>query len=147
MKGSNETVDAPASREMAVILLRAALSKKAFSPVLIKLAGLTSLTDYFLIVSARSGRQVAAVAEALEAAAKERHFRRPSVEGLPQGNWVLLDFGDLVVHVFQPGPREFYDLEGLWREAYRESFSLEIAQEIAAAEAEAQTDQDDDDDW
>ena len=147
MNDSNDTPRTPSSRDVADILLHAALAKKAFSPVLIRLADLTSLTDYFLILSARSARQVAAIAEALEAAAKPTHLRRPSVEGLPQGNWVLLDFGDMVAHVFQPGPREFYDLEGLWREAPRETFSPEIMQEIAEAAAYEQDDEDEDDDW
>ncbi len=147
MNGSCDTASKLSSREGAEILLLTALSKKALSPVLMRLADLTSLTDYFLIVSARSARHVAAVAEAIEAEAKRAGFRRPSVEGLPQANWVLLDFGDLVVHVFQPGPRDFYDLEGLWADAPRETFSQEIMREIEAAAAKDEDYEDEPDDW
>ncbi|MEW6351422.1 MAG: ribosome silencing factor [Thermodesulfobacteriota bacterium] len=147
MNVSSEIPHEPNSREKAEMLLRTALSKKASSPVLIRLADLTSLTDYFLILTARSARHVAAVAEAIEAEAKQARFRRPSVEGLPPANWVLLDFGDLVVHVFQPGARDFYDLEGLWADAPRERFSPETTREIEAAAAKDEDYEDEPDDW
>ncbi len=121
------------SKEKAEILLRAALSKKALNPVLIRLAGLTSLTDYFLIVSGRSAKHVKAVAEAVLIDARQRKFPRYSSEGVNQGNWALLDYGDVVVHVFQQPTREFYDLEGLWSEAPRETFSPSLLAEIEAA--------------
>ena len=121
------------SKEKAEILLRAALSKKALSPVLIRLAGLTSLTDYFLIVSGRSGKHVKAVAEAVLMDARQRKIPRYSSEGVNQGNWALLDYGDVVVHVFQQATREFYDLEGLWSEAPIETFSPALLTEIEAA--------------
>lgn len=120
------------SREKAEIILRAALSKKALDPVLIRLEGLTSLADYFLIVSARSGRQVKAVAEAILMDARQHRLERFSAEGVQEGNWALLDYGDVVVHVFQTPIREFYDLEGLWAEAPREPFSEDLLREIQA---------------
>jgi len=120
------------SRDKAEILLRAALSKKALDPVLIRLEGLTSLADYFLIVSARSGRQVKAVAEAILTEARQHRLERFSAEGVQEGNWALLDYGDVVVHVFQTPVREFYDLEGLWAEAPREPFSGDLLREIHA---------------
>jgi len=120
-------------KEKAEILLRAALSKKALNPVLIRLVGLTSLTDYFLIVSARSSKQVKAVAEAVLIDARQHKFPRYSSEGVNQGNWALLDYGDVVVHIFQQPTREFYDLEGLWAEAPRETFSPSLLPEIEAA--------------
>jgi len=122
------------SKEKAEILLRAALSKKAFNPMLIRLVGLTSLTDYFLIISARSAKHVKAVAEAVLIDARQRKFPRYSAEGINQGNWGLLDYGDVVVHVFQNPIREFYDLEGLWSEAPRETFSASMLAEIEAAQ-------------
>ncbi len=121
------------SKEKAEILLRAALSKKALNPVLIRLAGLTSLTDYFLIISGRSSKHVKAVAEAVLMDARERKIPRFSSEGVNQGNWALLDYGDVVVHIFQQPTREFYDLEGLWSEAPRETFSPSLLGEIEAA--------------
>jgi ribosome-associated protein len=124
-------------REKAEILLRAALSKKALDPVLIRLEGLTSVADYFLIVSARSGKQVKAVADAVLTDARKSGLRRYSTEGVQEGNWALLDYGDVVVHIFRPPTREFYDLEGLWAEAPREVFSPEVLKEIHAAAQEA----------
>ena len=87
-------------REKAEVLLRAALSKKALNPILIRLGDLTTLADYFLIVTARSGRQVKAIAEAVLEDAKKQGIERFSVEGVTQGHWALLDYGDVIVHVF-----------------------------------------------
>lgn len=130
------------SKEKAETLLRAALSKKAVNPVLIRLAELTTLTDYFLIVSAGSGRQVKAIAEAILEHAKHRGIDRYSAEGVHQGNWALLDYGDVIVHVFQKSVRDFYDLEGLWAEAPREKFPDDLTREIeAAAEPVAEEDE------
>jgi ribosome-associated protein len=120
------------SREKAESLLKAALAKKAFDPVLLRLEELTSLTDYFLIVSAGSARQVKSVAEAVLEDGSKQSFVRFSTEGINQGNWALLDYGDVIVHIFQKPIREFYDLEGLWVEAPREVFSEDIAKEIEA---------------
>jgi len=132
------------SKEKAEILLKAALAKKATNPLLIRLEGLTSLTDYFLIVSARSGKQVKAVAEAILMDARRHRLERFSAEGVQEGGWALLDYGDVVVHVFHKPVREFYDLEGLWAEAPREPFSDEIMMEIQAA---AESPSDEDDEW
>lgn len=123
----------PSPRESAEILLRAALSKKATDPVLLRLAQLSTLTDYFLIVSARSGRHVKAIADAIMEAAKERGIQKLSVEGVGLTNWALLDYGDVIVHVFHKPVRDFYDLEGLWADAQRETFSGDLAEEIRVA--------------
>jgi ribosome-associated protein len=122
-------------RERADILLKAALSKKAQNPVLLNLVGISSLADYFLIVSGVTERQVTAIAEAILMTAKEAKIQRRSKEGVAQGTWALLDFGDIIVHVFKKETREFYDLEGLWIEAAREKFSDDIKQEIQDAAA------------
>lgn len=122
-----------ASKEKAEILLRAALSKKALNPILIRLTGLTTVADYFLIVSATSGRHVKAVADAVLMDARKRRLARFSAEGIQEGNWALLDYGDVVVHIFRKPVREFYDLEGLWIEAPREVFSGDLLKEIEAA--------------
>jgi ribosome-associated protein len=118
------------SKHTADVLLRAALSKKALNPVLIRLEGLTSVTDYFLIVSARSRRHVKAVAEAVLEDGRKQKIRRYSTEGVQEGNWALLDYGDVVVHIFQTPVREFYDLEGLWAEAPRETLPPDLLREI-----------------
>ncbi|MBI5252252.1 MAG: ribosome silencing factor [Desulfomonile tiedjei] len=120
------------SKEKAEVFLRSALFKKAVDPVLIRLEKLTSLTDYFLIVSAGSGKQVKAIAEAIMQEAHDLGIPRLSAEGVQQGSWALLDYGDVIVHVFQKAVREFYDLEGLWAEAPREEFSRDLKEEIEA---------------
>jgi ribosome-associated protein len=85
---------------------------------LLDVRGLSSLTDYLLIVSGRSDRQVEAIAESIRLGMKKDHELLPlAVEGLKEGNWVLIDYGDVMIHVFQPHVRDFYDLEGLWQEA------------------------------
>ena len=114
-------------------LIKAALSKKGFDPVLMDLRKVTTLTDYFLIVSANSAKHVTAVGDAVMEHAKLLKLPRYSVEGIHQGNWALLDYGDIIVHIFQPSVRDFYDLEGLWSEAPRVAFSGELAREIEAA--------------
>jgi ribosome-associated protein len=127
----NEPVISP--KEKAELLLRAALTKKAMNPVLIRLEKLSSLTDYFLIVSAGSGKQVKAIAEAILEESRTVHMKPFSVEGTTQGHWALLDYGDVIVHVFFEPTRDFYDLEGLWAEAPREKLPEDVLQELEAA--------------
>jgi ribosome silencing factor RsfS/YbeB/iojap len=132
----------PTPKGKAFVLLRAALAKKASDPILIRLDRLTPITDYFLIISGTSARQVQAISEAIMEEARASHMERLSAEGVHQGNWALLDYGDVIVHVFQPKIRQFYDLEGLWSEAPREVFPDEILSEIQAAQAASEDDLD-----
>lgn len=131
-------------KNKAEAMLSAALSKKAYNPILLRLAGITPLTDYFLIVSARSNRQAKAIAEAMLERAHVEGYSPVSSEGMTQAKWILLDLGDVIVHVFHEPVREFYDLEGLWRDAPRESFSEAIQKEIDAADSSSADDDDDD---
>jgi ribosome-associated protein len=107
------------SKDQALHALDAALDKKALEPVLLDVSSQASYTDYILLVSGNSDRHVQTIAEAVvEAFAKLR--KRPiGVEGVREGQWALIDFGDLVVHVFYHPMRDFYDLEGLWCDARR----------------------------
>ena len=98
---------------------RAALEHKAYDLVVLETGGLSSIGDYFVICSGRSDTQVQAIAEAVEAHLASRGVRPLSVEGLPHAQWVLMDYGDVVVHVFYVPVREFYDLERLWARAPR----------------------------
>jgi len=94
------------------------LDKKAFNVRLLEVKELSSLTDYLVLASGRSDRQVQAIAEAVRLGMKNDHGLPPlAVEGVNEGRWVLLDFGDVMVHVFQEPVRTFYDLDGLWQEA------------------------------
>jgi ribosome-associated protein len=100
--------------------MEAALDKKALEPVLLDVSEESTYTDFILVLSGRSDRHVQAVAEAVSEAIKRTRGKLPvGVEGKRDGQWALLDFGDLVVHVFYHPMREFYDLEGLWIDAPR----------------------------
>jgi len=107
------------ARERALTATRGALDKKALEPALLDVRNATSYTDYILILSGRSDRQVQAVADGVVEALRAAGSKPIGVEGDAQGHWVLLDFGDVVVHVFYHPLREFYDLEGLWLDAPR----------------------------
>jgi ribosome-associated protein len=106
------------SKDRAILCAAYALEKKAYNVRLLEVRGLSSLTDYLLIASGRSDRQVEAIAEAVRLGLKNEHATLPlAVEGMKEGRWVLIDYGDVMVHVFQESIREFYDLDGLWNEA------------------------------
>jgi ribosome-associated protein len=104
------------------------MDKKALEPVLLDLSEEDSYTDYLLIVSAKSDRQVRAIAEHVVEMLGEHGLRPLGVEGAREGRWTLVDFGDLVVHVFSHSLREFYDLEGLWVDA--KHVPLEVPAEL-----------------
>ena len=92
----------------------AALPTVAPDLVVLDVRGLASFTDYFVIMSGRSTRHVQGLAEAIEAELRAKRISSKHSEGLREGLWVLLDFGDVVVHVMLPRVREFYALERLW---------------------------------
>ena len=93
--------------------------RKAVDPVLLHVEGLTSVADYFLIASGNSTRQVQAIGRHLQRTLREAGLRAYGTEGEQEGQWVLMDYGDVVIHIFYQPLREFYDLEGLWSEAPR----------------------------
>lgn len=107
------------SFEAAQIAAKAALDKKAENVVILDVRGLTSYADYFVVASGTSDRQVSAIADAIEEQMKKAGHRTIGVEGYTRGHWVLLDFGDVVAHVFYEEARAFYDIEGLWADARR----------------------------
>ncbi len=146
MKVKEQTlpVNYEGAKKKAEVLLAAALSKKAHNPVLLRLVGITPLADYFLIVSANSNKQARAIAEAVLERAHIEGYKPVSSEGLSQSTWILVDLGDVIVHVFHTPVRNFYDLEGLWRDAPREAFPEELLKEIEEADS-SQADDDDDD--
>ena len=106
------------TKEIAHLAVDYALDKKGIDLKLLDVRELSSLTDYLLLVSGRSDRQVQAIAENIRTEFKREHGILPlAIEGMNQGRWVLLDYGEIMVHVFQQPVRAFYDLEGLWSEA------------------------------
>jgi ribosome-associated protein len=107
------------SWEKVLLLTRAALEKKAYDFVVIEVREVTSIADYFIICTGRSDRQVQSIAQGLEEALNQAGISLLSVEGANRGHWVLMDFSDVVVHIFYEPVRQFYDLDGLWGHAPR----------------------------
>ncbi len=105
--------------DKAILCLEIIKERKAVEPVLLEVEELTSITDYFLIASGNSTRQVQAIARHLTKRMREAGFRAYGKEGEQEGHWILIDYGDVVIHLFYQPIREFYDLEGLWVEAPR----------------------------
>lgn len=103
--------------ELAQICSLAALDTKAEELVILDVRGLTTFTEYFVIMNGKSTRHVQALAEAIEGKLRSKRVKASRAEGLKEGMWVLLDFDDVVVHIFYHEQRQFYDLEGLWSEA------------------------------
>lgn len=112
----------PRAKQLAKRIAELALDKKAIDVVILDVRGMTSYADYFVVASGESERQVSALAEHIEVQLKtELEARAIGTEGRETGNWVLLDFGEVVVHLFYSEQRAFYDLEGLWADAPRET--------------------------
>jgi len=107
------------TRPFALLAVTAALDKKALDPVLLDLRGKSDYADYLLLLSAESERQVDAIGRAVEERLAAAGLRKRSIEAAGESHWLLMDFGDLVVHVFFRDARSFYDLEGLWADAKR----------------------------
>ncbi len=104
--------------ELAQTITEYATERKALDIVQLDLRGMISYTDYFVICTGRSDRQVKAIHDGIHMGMKSDHGMLPRrVEGLPQARWILMDYLDVVVHVFTPELREFYRLEQLWGEA------------------------------
>ncbi|HMF75103.1 MAG TPA: ribosome silencing factor [Bryobacteraceae bacterium] len=92
-------------------------SRKAFQIKVLDLREVTTFTDYFVICSVSNPRQGQAVCEEIEKGLKEMGDPPVSIEGFDKAEWILMDFGDLLVHIFSESARSFYDLERLWRHA------------------------------
>ena len=107
------------SKTKSLLCLKAALEKKALNPVLLELKGMNSFTDYFLLCSGKSDRQVQAIAQGIEEVLKKKGVRPLGQEGMAGGRWILMDYEDVIVHIFLEPIRSFYDLEGLWIDAPR----------------------------
>ena len=104
-------------RETALLCVRYALDRKAYDLLLLDVGAHTSLADYFLICTGRSDTQVQAIAQSIQENLAALGRRPRTVEGLAGGQWALLDYGDVVVHIFLESVRTFYDLERLWARA------------------------------
>lgn len=105
------------AEEKVRLSARAALEKKAEGVVILDLKGISGVADFFLVASAQSTIQIQAIVEAIEQALKTQGVRLLHSEGVPESGWLLLDYGDVVIHVFLEETRSFYALERLWGDA------------------------------
>ncbi len=124
------------STEIALAAARAASDKKAEDIVVIGVSELLVVTDYFVICTGRTDRQVRTIADEIEDQLRDKLGIKPvGREGVEQGTWVLLDFVDVVVHVFQPAERDFYRLEKLWSDAPHLELPEDVTGPVAAVGA------------
>lgn len=112
--------------------LRAASDKKAHDLVVLDLRPIATFTDYFLIASGANARQVQAVADEITERLRREGTRAERIEGYQTAEWVLVDYGDFIVHIFEDKARRFYDLERLWREGRRVRLPADLQAEAAA---------------
>jgi ribosome-associated protein len=116
--------------------LHAAAEKKAIEPTVLDLRGISSFTDFFVIVTGANRRQVQAIVDEVVEQLKRHGNPAARVEGYQNAEWVLIDYGDFVVHVFDEKARRFYDLERLWREAARLNVSADDVSQLGSLREE-----------
>jgi ribosome-associated protein len=104
----------PEAEALHTLVLQSLDDDQAVETISIPLAGKSSIADYMVIASGRSSRQVASMAVKLAEKVKAQVGRSPKIEGLPAADWVLIDAGDVIIHLFRPEVRSFYNLERMW---------------------------------
>jgi ribosome-associated protein len=109
----------PDSRKRVLLCINASLEKKAKELVILNVKEISAFTDYFLIMSGTSDRQVRAIADAIQENLKLAGILPLGIDGEAAGQWILMDYDDVVIHIFLETIRSFYDLERLWTEAPR----------------------------
>jgi len=122
-----------ASLDRACLVARVAGENKGRDILVLDMRGITPLYDFFVIATGASRRQIHTITEEVDAALRERGDRRLTVEGYEASNWVVQDYGDIMVHVFDPQKREYYALEDLWSDAPRidwETHEIEEVEEV-----------------
>ncbi len=113
------SLNAMSARAKALWFARLAVDFKALDLVVLDVTGLSSFSDFFVICSGKSSRQVQGIADNIQASLRKEGIRPLGIEGHREGQWVLMDYGDVIVHVFYEPVRLLYDLESLWSEARR----------------------------
>ena len=107
------------SEEIVRLICKVANDKKAENVVALDVRGISSFADYFVIMSGTSTRHVSGLAGAIDKEIASKRMMAGNTEGLSDGHWVLLDFDDIIIHIFHSETRQYYDLEGLWHDAPR----------------------------
>lgn len=126
------------SRDTAIAAALAAASKQADDIVILDVHGLIVITDYFVIATGSSDRQLKTIVDGVEIALRDRDRKPVRREGETEARWVLLDYVDLVVHVFAEAERDFYDLERLWLDAPRLAWELDDVSDGGSLDSRAQ---------
>ncbi len=111
------TITQEETKKRVLLFVNAALERKAEGLTILKVHELTSLADYFILMSGSSDRQVQATAAYIRETLKKSDIYPLGVEGEQAGRWILMDYGDIVVHIFYEPVREFYDIDSLWSDA------------------------------
>ncbi|MGL5807434.1 MAG: ribosome silencing factor [Xenococcaceae cyanobacterium] len=125
MTAKTETISLRSSEQLAKTIAEAADDRKAADLVFLRVVEVSYLTDYFVLATGFSRAQVRAIADSIEEKVELELGRNPArIEGKTDASWILLDYGDVIVHVFLPEEREFYSLEAFWGHAERIEFSL-----------------------
>ncbi|HKY28890.1 MAG TPA: ribosome silencing factor [Pyrinomonadaceae bacterium] len=119
--------------ERIVMALQAASDKKALDPIVLDLRQIATFTDYFVITGGANERQVQAISDEVFERLKKAGSNAARVEGYKNAEWILLDYGDFIVHVFAEKARKFYDLERLWRESKRVELPSELSGEAPSS--------------
>jgi len=105
------------SRNIAKLIAEFASEKKAFDILILDMRKLVNFCDYFVICSGNTDRQVIAIAEGIQEGVEKKNMRVPHLQGARDARWVVMDFGSVIVHIFEKQTREFYGLDYLWQEA------------------------------
>lgn len=117
--GGGPTGQARSAQELALAIAAVALEHKALNVEIIDVRGKVDYSDYVVVMSGRSDRQVNALASNIEDALEKKKIHCVGIEGMPHGNWLLMDYSDVIVHIFHQDTRGYYDLESLWLDAAR----------------------------
>lgn len=127
MKNVHRDMQNIPSLDLARMAARAAFEKKAENLVILDVRESSSFTDFFVIMSGRSTRHVQGLAQAVDVELRRKNIKDGSSEGLNEGRWVLLDYNDVVIHIFHQDDLVFYNLEGLWRDAPKVDLTAETS--------------------
>lgn len=111
-------------------IAQAIYDKKGFNIIALDVKGLSSITDYMVIAEGNVGRHVMAIAQSIQRDLSDQGQKPLRVEGLKNGDWIVMDYGEVMVHLFMPGMREKYQLEQLWKEAKLIDLDIETGSEV-----------------